>query len=99
MQPDSIAYDREIRIAARPETVFQYVVDAARMVRWKGIAAAQDGTSRVTVYVAVPDPRATLDRAEQLGGKTLMPPTEIPDVVTLAMFADPDGNVIGLIKS
>ena len=33
-----------------------------------------------------------------MGGKVLMPPTEIPNVVTLAMFADPDGNAIGLIK-
>ncbi len=27
------------------------------------------------------------------------PVTEIPDVVTFAQFADPDGNVIGLFKS
>jgi predicted enzyme related to lactoylglutathione lyase len=27
-----------------------------------------------------------------------MPPTEIPNVVTIAMFQDPEGNVIGLLK-
>jgi predicted enzyme related to lactoylglutathione lyase len=24
--------------------------------------------------------------------------TEIPDMVTFAMFADPEGNVVGLVK-
>jgi len=36
--------------------------------------------------------------AERRGGKTVMPPTEIPGYVTLAMFTDPAGNVTGLIK-
>ena len=27
-----------------------------------------------------------------------MPPMEIPGVVTMAMFKDPDGNLIGIIK-
>jgi len=27
-----------------------------------------------------------------------MPPTEIPDQVTFALFADPQGNVIGMVK-
>jgi predicted enzyme related to lactoylglutathione lyase len=57
-----------------------------------------DGANRVTFYVQVPDLQAALDRAGRLGGKTVMPPTEIPGEVTLAMFADPEGNVIGLIK-
>ena len=36
--------------------------------------------------------------AEKLGGKTVMPVTEIPGMVTLAQFSDPQGNVIGLVK-
>jgi predicted enzyme related to lactoylglutathione lyase len=27
-----------------------------------------------------------------------MPRTEIPNTVTLAQFADPDGNIIGLVE-
>jgi hypothetical protein len=27
-----------------------------------------------------------------------MPPTEIPDMVTLAIFSDLEGNVVGMIK-
>jgi uncharacterized protein len=45
----------------------------------------------------VDDPQAYLKRAEALGGKTLVPPVEIP-TGTFAWFADPDGNAIGLWK-
>ena len=52
---------------------------------------------QVIMYVAVEDLQASLDRAKSLGGKTVVPPTEIPGVVTFAMMADPEGNVIGLV--
>jgi len=60
----------------------------------------QDASYGVTFYVQVADLKATLDKAEKLGGKTLMPPTEIPGTggVTLAAFSDPEGNRIGLTK-
>src|SRR5438128_1575637 len=61
-----------------------------------GIGATPDGSSQVTFYVSVDDPQAALDKAETLGGKTVMPVTSIPNVVTLAQFADPEGHVIGL---
>ena len=54
--------------------------------------------SGVTIYIAVKDLQAALKKAEKLGGKTVMPITEIPNMVTLALFADPEGNVIGLVK-
>jgi len=64
-----------------------------------GIGQAQDGApTYVTFYVQVPDLQAYLDKAEKLGGKTILPPTEIPNVVTIAMFQDPEGNSIGLLK-
>ncbi len=63
-----------------------------------GIGSGPD-PGGVTFYVQVEDLQATLDRAEKLGGKTLMPPTEIPGAgVTLAAFTDPEGNRIGLTK-
>jgi predicted enzyme related to lactoylglutathione lyase len=64
-----------------------------------GIGQAEDGAPQyVTFYVQVPDLQACLDQAEKLGGKTILPPTEIPNVVTIAMFQDPEGNAIGLLK-
>ncbi len=64
-----------------------------------GVGASQDGSSSVTVYVGVPDLDAKLKEIEAAGGKTTMPPMEIPDMVTFAQFEDPAGNVIGLVKS
>ncbi|MCH8206965.1 MAG: VOC family protein [Chloroflexi bacterium] len=63
-----------------------------------GIAEAQ-GDPHVVFYVEVDDLQAFLDKAESLGGKTVMPVTEVPGVVTLAQFSDPDGVTIGLVKS
>jgi predicted enzyme related to lactoylglutathione lyase len=54
----------------------------------------------VTVYVEVPDPSATLKQVEEMGGQTVMPPTDLPGdhVHTIAQFKDPEGNLIGLIS-
>ena len=49
-------------------------------------------------YVEVEDVKASLDKAVELGGKKLVGPIAIP-TGTFAWFADPDGNMIGLIKS
>ena len=64
-----------------------------------GIAASQDGQSYVTVYVEVDDPQAYLDKAVSLGARVLMPVTEVPGSVTIAQFADPEGNLIGIVKT
>lgn len=53
----------------------------------------------ITVYVQVDDLQAYLTSAQNLGGKTLVPPTEIPGMGSFAWLADPDGNIIGLWKA
>lgn len=62
-----------------------------------GIGASQQGRSWVTFYVECDDPAATLAKAERLGGRRVMEPMESMNV-TYALFADPEGNVIGLAK-
>ncbi len=52
----------------------------------------------LTLYIQVPDIDAHLERVNEGGGKTVMPRTEIPDVVTFALFADPAGNIVGLTE-
>lgn len=52
----------------------------------------------VTVYVQVDNIQAYLDKAGQLGGKTLIPPQEVPGMGHFAWMTDLDGNVIGLWK-
>ncbi len=76
------------------------VVEAAANGIAGGIGASQDGgPGQVTFYVEVDDPDAYLRKAEQLGGQTLVPPTEIPQFgLTFAFFADPEGRVVGLSK-
>ena len=39
---DPTTIEREIRVAARPETVFPYFTDPARMTRWMGRTAELD---------------------------------------------------------
>lgn len=65
-----------------------------------GIGPSQDGgPGQVTFYVEVDDPAAYLAKAETLGGRTIVPPTEIPQFgLTFAFFADPEGHVVGLSK-
>ena len=61
-----------------------------------GVGSSHDGSSRVSIYVRVKDLRATLDQAERLGGRTVLPPTDVPGGPKLALFADPAGNITGL---
>ena len=48
-------------------------------------------------YVEVDDVQGYLDKAVSLGGRTIVPPVEIPSG-TFAWFADLEGNTIGLWK-
>jgi uncharacterized protein len=64
-----------------------------------GVGPSQDGSAMVTFYVETDDLRASLDKAEALGGKTVLEPMDIPDGPSIAMFADPQGNVVGLAKA
>ena len=76
------------------------LVQAAEKGIGGGIGAAQDGgPGQVSFYVEVDNPAAYLQKAEQLGGKTIVPPTEIPQFgLTFAFFADPEGHVVGLSR-
>jgi len=63
-----------------------------------GVGQAQGGDGHVTFYVRVDDPQAALDKIESLGGRTVVPVTEM-EMVTFALFADPEGHVVGVVKS
>ena len=53
----------------------------------------------VTIYVAVDDLKAHVDKAESLGAKTMVPPTEVPGMGHFAWITTPEGNIIGLWKA
>jgi predicted enzyme related to lactoylglutathione lyase len=57
------------------------------------------GPGHVTFYVEVDNLADYLARAEKLGGKTVVSPTEIAEFgLVFAFFADPEGHVVGLSK-
>jgi predicted enzyme related to lactoylglutathione lyase len=57
-----------------------------------------DMPTYVTIYVAVDDLDATLAKVGELGGVALVPPTPIPGVGAFALFQDPEGNTIGILR-
>lgn len=68
-----------------------------------GIGTGPEGyDGHVTFYVEVPDVEAALAKAESLGGTRMMGPERMnptPEVdIELALFTDPEGHVIGLVK-
>ncbi len=52
----------------------------------------------VSFYIQVDDLAATLEKVTALGGKPVVPPTDIPGG-TFAMFMDPDENLVGIWKN
>ena len=50
-------------------------------------------------YVTVEDVDASTSKAESLGAKVFVPPTDIPDMGRFSVIADPTGAAIGLYKS
>jgi predicted enzyme related to lactoylglutathione lyase len=59
---------------------------------------AEEWGSYQIFYVQVEDLEASLAKAEELGGKTLVPPVELPGRGSFAWLASPEGNVVGLWK-
>jgi uncharacterized protein len=63
-----------------------------------GVGRSGTGEPWATFYVEVDDLQATLDRAEALGGRTVLGVTEMPGM-GFAMFDDPDGLLVGLVRA
>lgn len=101
---------RELTIAARPETVWEFLVDPEKAKRWMGIdatfAAEPGGLYQVTVLpgdvakgesVELDPPRRLVLTWGWESGEG-SPPTVPPGSSTSGLFADPEGNVIGIVK-
>lgn len=64
-----------------------------------GIGGAMPGAPPVTIYVQVPKLGPVLENIKKNGGMVLMEPMAIPGAnIALAMFQDPEKNIIGLYK-
>jgi len=65
-----------------------------------GIGPGPAGYSgHVTFYVEVPDVEAALAQAESLGGTRMMGPDEVMEGLVIGLFNDPEGHVVGVMKS
>jgi predicted enzyme related to lactoylglutathione lyase len=65
-----------------------------------GIGPAPEGyDGHVTFYVEVPDVEVALANAERLGGTRMMGPDQVMEGLEIGLFNDPEGHLIGLVKS
>ena len=63
-----------------------------------GIGASQDGSlGHVTFDVHADNPQGVLDKVAANGGTVIMPLTEVAPETTIALFADPEGHVVGIM--
>jgi predicted enzyme related to lactoylglutathione lyase len=64
-----------------------------------GVGSTMSGApGHSTFYVEVDDLQATLDAIEAAGGSTVQPPMDVPNGPSIALFKDPGGNLVGLVK-
>lgn len=83
-----------------PEGFESYHMTEGEDMRVNGAVGqgSEDMPSYECIYVGVDDINSKLEEIETVGGKTIVPRTEIPDVVTFAMFQDPAGNYVGIVE-
>ena len=67
----------------------------------EGLAGGLDKVEKINpggivFYVAVANILETLEKAEELGAKTVKEKTEIPNMGWFGLFSDLDGNIIGV---
>lgn len=65
-----------------------------------GVGGGPEGyPGHVTFYIGVPDVEAALAKAESLGGTRVMGPEQPMEGLEIGLFNDPEGHVIGVVKS
>lgn len=108
MRETSEVIEREVRIAARPETVFAFLTEPARMVKWMGAMAVLEprpgGTYRVVIndrdiaggrYVeVVPNHRVVFTWGWEAPGHPVPPGST---TVEVTLTPDRDGTILRLV--
>jgi uncharacterized protein YndB with AHSA1/START domain len=102
--------EREVRIAARPETIFPFLIDQEKMVLWQGISARLDprpgGIYQCNIsgqniahgeFVAVEPPYRVVYTFGWEGEGQLVPPGS--STVEITLTADGDGTILRLRHS
>lgn len=65
-----------------------------------GVGGVPEGRApNVTFYVEVSDVESALAKAEELGGRRVMGPDQVPGGPVIGLFEDPDGNEVGVVAA
>jgi len=65
-----------------------------------GVGVGPEGyPGHVTFYIEVPDVEAALAKAESLGGSRVMDPDKVMEQIEIGQFKDPEGHVVGVVKT
>lgn len=90
--------------------LFGWTISANNALGYREIAAEQGGIpggiwpappeapNFVQLFVSVEDVAAAVAKALDLGAKTIVPPSVLPDGDTMAVILDPSGMSIGLVR-
>lgn len=62
------------------------------------ISPAQSGAGHAIFYIEVADLEAALRKIEGLRGRRTTGPIDVPGGPSIALFSDPAGNIVGLVK-
>lgn len=83
-------------------TVFGWAIDSHSSIAASSTGGLKGGIrqdpAEKVIYLGVPDIVEALRQIEASGGKTVVPRTVVPGVVTFALFLDPAGNRLGLAE-
>ncbi len=64
-----------------------------------GVGGRSESEGHLTFYVGVDDAEAALAKAEELGGKRVWGPDEVPGAgIVIGHVADPEGHVVGVVQ-
>lgn len=75
------------------------LVEAAKDGIGGGIGQTPDGSAGLaTFYVGVPSVSDALDEVTGRGGSVVMPEMAVAEGVTIGLFADPEGHVVGVVQ-
>ncbi len=64
-----------------------------------GVGTHPQGESASLFYVGVDDIDATIAKLTGNGGAIAVPKMDVPDGPTIAVFTDPQGNMVGLVQN
>jgi len=109
-RPEDGVVEREVRIAARPETIFPFLTDPEKMAQWQGTRATLDprpgGIYRCEItpantasgaFVTVEPPHRVVYTFGWEGEGSIVPPGS--STVEITLTADGDGTILRLRHS